>query len=55
VEHLDDRSEAGARVVVDGNCITSQAAGTAMEFALKIVALLDGKEKADAVAAAMLS
>ncbi|MBT4092196.1 MAG: DJ-1 family protein [Deltaproteobacteria bacterium] len=54
-EHLDDRSEAGARVVVDGNCITSQAAGTAMEFSLKIVELLDGKEKADAVAAAMLS
>ena len=55
VEYLDDRSQAESRVVVDGNCITSQAVGTAMEFALKIVALLSGQEKADAVATAMLS
>ncbi|MEM5794173.1 MAG: DJ-1/PfpI family protein [Candidatus Aenigmatarchaeota archaeon] len=34
------------RVVVDKNVITSQAPGTAIEFALKIVEKLLGKEKA---------
>jgi 4-methyl-5(b-hydroxyethyl)-thiazole monophosphate biosynthesis len=34
------------RVVVDGNIITSQAPGTAIEFALAIVGKLLGKEKA---------
>jgi len=34
------------RVVVDGNIITSQAAGTTMEFALKLVEILVNKEKA---------
>ena len=32
------------RVVVDGNCITSQGPGTALEFALVLVELLIGKE-----------
>ena len=43
-----------ARVVVDGNCITSQGPGTAVEFSLKLVEILAGKEKAGEVAAAML-
>jgi protein deglycase len=33
------------RVVVDGNLITSRAPGTALEFALKLVEVLAGKEK----------
>ncbi len=33
------------RVVVDRNIITSRSPGTAMEFALKLVELLAGKEK----------
>jgi 4-methyl-5(b-hydroxyethyl)-thiazole monophosphate biosynthesis len=37
----------GERVVVDGNIITSQAPGTAMEFSLKIVEKLMGKDKAN--------
>ena len=37
----------GGRVVVDGNVITSQAPGTAMEFSLKIVEVLGGREKAE--------
>jgi 4-methyl-5(b-hydroxyethyl)-thiazole monophosphate biosynthesis len=34
------------RVVVDGNIITSQGPGTAMEFAFRLVETLFGKEKA---------
>ncbi len=37
------------RVVVDGNIITSQGPGTAMEFAFKLVETLFGPEKADEV------
>lgn len=42
-QYLDDR------VVVDGNIITSKAPGTAMEFALKIVEILAGRERMKAV------
>jgi 4-methyl-5(b-hydroxyethyl)-thiazole monophosphate biosynthesis len=34
------------RVVEDGNIVTSRGAGTAMEFSLKLVERLSGKEKA---------
>lgn len=37
------------RVVVDGNMITSQGPGTAMEFAFKLVEILFGPEKAEEV------
>lgn len=47
VEKLADASAAGERVVADGNCITSQGPGTSLEFALKLVEALYGKEKAD--------
>jgi 4-methyl-5(b-hydroxyethyl)-thiazole monophosphate biosynthesis len=43
------------RVVVDGNCITSQAAGTALEFALTLVEQLVGKGARRKVAEAMLA
>lgn len=43
-----------ARVVVDGNCITSQGPGTALEFALTLVERLFGKAKAQTVAAPMV-
>jgi 4-methyl-5(b-hydroxyethyl)-thiazole monophosphate biosynthesis len=42
------------RVVVDGNLVTSRAAGTAAEFALKLVEILAGKSKADAIYKATL-
>ncbi len=37
----------GEKVVVDGNFITSQGPGTAMEFSLRIVEHFVGKQKAD--------
>ncbi len=44
--HLTAGEVADERVVVDGPVITSQSAGTAMEFAFKLVELLCGREKA---------
>lgn len=37
------------RVVVDGNIITSQGPGTAMEFAFRLVEAMFGREKAEEV------
>jgi 4-methyl-5(b-hydroxyethyl)-thiazole monophosphate biosynthesis len=42
------------RVVVDDNCVTSQGPGTAIEFALKLVELLLGPQKAKEVGDPML-
>ncbi len=42
------------RVVEDGHVITSRSAGTAMEFALALVARLRGREVADEIARRML-
>lgn len=36
-------------VVVDGNIVTSRGLGTAMEFGLKLLELLDSKEKAEEI------
>jgi len=44
-----------AKVVIDGNCITSQGPATALEFALKLVELLFGKTKSEEIAEAMLA
>jgi 4-methyl-5(b-hydroxyethyl)-thiazole monophosphate biosynthesis len=42
------------RVVVDGSVVTSRGAGTAMEFALELVRILAGPEKADQLAQMMI-
>ncbi len=42
------------RVVVDGNCITSQGPATAMEFAVELVRHLFGDEKAQQIAGGLL-
>lgn len=47
-EAVDDR------VVVDGNCITSQGPGTAIEFSLKLVEILFNIEKEKEVAGPMV-
>jgi 4-methyl-5(b-hydroxyethyl)-thiazole monophosphate biosynthesis len=39
---------------MDGNCLTSQGAGTAVEFALALVERLYGREKREAVATPMV-
>jgi 4-methyl-5(b-hydroxyethyl)-thiazole monophosphate biosynthesis len=52
-ENSDTRA-VNARVVVDGNCITSQGPGTAIEFSLKLVEMLFGAEKAKEVAGPMI-
>ena len=41
-------------VVVDGHLITSRGPGTAMAFALRIIHLLAGKQKADGVATGLM-
>jgi 4-methyl-5(b-hydroxyethyl)-thiazole monophosphate biosynthesis len=43
------------RVVVDGSIITSRSPGTAMEFALKLVEILCGKEKREEVGRSVLA
>jgi 4-methyl-5(b-hydroxyethyl)-thiazole monophosphate biosynthesis len=54
VGELENKKMVESRVVVDGTCITSRAPGTAIEFALKLVEMLYGREKADEVALPMV-
>ena len=54
VSHLENTDSVESRVVVDGTCVTSRGPGTALEFALKLVELLYGKEKAEEVASPMV-
>ena len=54
-DKLKNKEAAEQRVVVDGNCITSQGPGTALEFSLKLVEVLFGKEKANEIAKLMIA
>jgi len=54
-KQLDNTDAVEDRVVVDDECITSQGPGTALEFAIKLVELLYGKQKAKDVALPMLA
>ena len=53
-DRLTNQAAVNSSVVVDGNVVTSRGPGTAIEFALKLVELLFGKEKADEVAEPMV-
>jgi 4-methyl-5(b-hydroxyethyl)-thiazole monophosphate biosynthesis len=53
-QRLGDPSAAQSNVVFDQGCITSRGPGTAMAFSLKLVELLFGKEKMEAVAEPMV-
>jgi len=46
---LQDISYKDDRIVVDGHIVTSQSPGTAMEFSLKLVEILFGRERMDIV------
>ena len=48
-ENLPDKSLIHQKVVVDGNCVTSQSPATAQEFALQITALLGGQDRAQKI------
>jgi protein deglycase len=41
--------------VIDGNLVTSRGPGTAMEFALTLVELLEGREKMQEIKEAVLA
>jgi protein deglycase len=49
-DQLTNKESVDHHVVVDGNCVTSQGPGTAMEFAIKLVELLYTREKAEETA-----
>ena len=53
-DKLSDAESAKQRVIVDGNCVTSQGPGTAIEFALTLVEKLLGEAKAESIAKAMV-
>ena len=53
-EKLENSFSDSSTVIVDGFCVTSQGPGTALDFSLKLVELLVGKEKAQEIAEAML-
>ena len=48
-DQIDNGNIVESTVVVDGNCITSRGAGTACDFALKLVELLYSKAKREEV------
>jgi protein deglycase len=50
---MNEKHHVDERVVVDGNCLTSRGAGTAVEFALVLVEQLYDKMKRQEVAASM--
>lgn len=49
-----DVKSTGGAVEIDGKIVTSRGPGTAMDFALKLVELLEGKEKRDEVEARLV-
>ncbi len=53
-EHTPDFTFSDMRVCVDGNLITAQGAGVAVEFALAIVEHLFGQEKRNQVSSSIL-
>ena len=53
-DQLPASGRSSERVVVDGRLVTSRGPGACFEFALRLVSLLDGPDKASALAEAML-
>ncbi len=55
IEHILNQEALDQKVVVDGNLVTSRGAGTALEFALKLVEILYGRPKTLEIAAAIVA
>lgn len=53
-EQLTSADRVSDRVVIDRGVITSQGPGTSFEFALAIIAEVDGQQKADQIGSAMV-
>ncbi len=51
---LPEVKSTGAAVECDGKIVTSRGAGTAMDFALKLIEVLEGSEKRDEVEARLV-
>ncbi|HEY3198435.1 MAG TPA: DJ-1 family glyoxalase III [Nitrospirales bacterium] len=54
-EQLDGAMYDDGRVVIDGRLVTSRGPGTALEFAMVLVELLEGKEKKEEIKEAVLA
>jgi 4-methyl-5(b-hydroxyethyl)-thiazole monophosphate biosynthesis len=54
INRLKEGERLEETVVIDGNIITSQGPGTSFQFALSIIALIEGGEKADSLASSMI-
>ena len=54
-QYLIGRKETDGKCVRDGNIITAAGAGVAMEFGLKIVEAISGKETADRIKNAIIA
>lgn len=53
LSHLQSEEYGGENVVLDGNCVTSRGAGTAVEFSLALLGELMGEDKKKEVAKGM--
>lgn len=54
-DQIESKSHLENRVVIDGDVITSRAPGTAMEFALTLLEILEGKETMEKIKKAVLA
>ncbi|MCD6181320.1 MAG: DJ-1/PfpI family protein [Candidatus Cloacimonetes bacterium] len=53
-DQMQNKDGLNERVIIDGNCVTSQGPGTVLEFALTLVELLYNAATANAIAKGML-
>ncbi len=53
-DRLEGANVVSTPVITDGNIVTARGAGAAMQFGLALVAALCGKDKADAIARAVI-
>ncbi len=54
VADLSNMADPDLKVVMDGNCVTSRGAGTAVDFSLELLGILMGDEKKREVAKGMV-